>query len=883
MTPARDDDLDDELRFHLESRADALVAEGLSRDEARRQARREFGDLDDVRVYVRGLSAQAGYGRTGRNIVGEFLQDVGYAWRRLRRAPAFAMTAILTLALGLGANTAIFSVVNGVVFSPLPFPEPDRLYAVYSANRATDLLRASVSPVDLDDWRARRERIADLGGFWYAEGNSGVNLTGRGAPRRLASVFIEPGFLSTLGVTPARGRLPSDQELVRGGPTDIVLLTYGFWMREFGGDPQVVGSTVALDNRPFAVIGVLPESLNYPVDSADVFVPYATIPDSSIPRLRQVRVLTVVARARPGVDAEGVRAELASITAGLAQQHAENAAWGAATVVPLQDVVTGPVREGLLVLFGAVGLVLLMTCVNVAGLQLARAIGRSREMAVRLALGAGRGRLVRQLLTESLVVAAMGGVAGLGVAWLGVRGFLALAAGQLPRSNEVVLDGAVAAFAAGLSVATGVLFGLMPALRASGGATPGALREAGRGSTGAGHRRWRVTLIVAEVAVSMVLIVGAALMGRSFLALTRVDAGFDPERLLAVQFTIDPARYPRDPAASPDAGAPYTAFYQQAIEHVRALPGVLAAAAVKDPPYRGSGERVGFRLPDQPVRPSEDPPTALAIHVSEGYFATIGARMRGGREFTPRDRAGAPFVVVVNEAFARRYLARGPAVGARLLMGRDVPVEVVGVVGDIRQFAVAEPARPIIYLHNLQNSRVKTTIVARTAGEPHAMVEAVRSAIWAIDPAQPITSVFTFDDSVSRALARPRLLAVLLGGFGLVGLTLGAIGVYGLLAASVSERRREIGVRLALGAQPGQVLGAIVRNGVAVTAAGAAIGLAVALALSRYLESVLYGVGATDPVTFAGTAAVLLSVAVLASLIPGRRAARVSPVEALRE
>jgi predicted permease len=883
VTRRRTDDVDAEVEFHLTTRIEALQAQGLSPETARTQALREFGDVDDAREYMRRLDRQTRASRSRRDYMGDFRQDVLYALRRLRSAPAFAVTAILTIALGIGANAAIFSVVNGVVFRPLPFPDPDRLYAVYSANPEAQLLRASVSPVDLDDWRARRQRIDDIGGYWYAEGNSGVNMLGRGSPRRLSSVFFTPGFLPALGVQAAHGRLPREDELVRGGPHEVVLLTHGFWLREFGGDASVVGTTLNLNERPYTVIGVLPATLRYPAPDADVFVPYSTIPDDSIPRLRQVRVLSVVARARPGASEDDVRTEMAAITKALSQEFAEDRAWGAATVVPLEEVIVGPVRQGLIVLLGAVGLVLLMACVNVASLQLARAIGRGREMALRLALGARRGRLIRQLITESLVLSVIGGAIGLVLARWGIDALLALTAGQLPRTGEVALDAAVVAFAAALSVLTGLLFGVVPALRGSRADGDAALREGARGATSAGHRGWRVGLIVAEVAISMMLVVGAGLMGRSFLALTQVDAGFDPRNILAVQFTLDPDRYgPRDPDAGPTSGSPYALVYQQIIDRVRQVPGIIAAAAVKDPPYRGNGERWGFRIAGQTLPAGAEPPTATALHVSEGYFATIGARMVEGREFTARDNGSAPPVIVVNQAFARRHFPGRRAAGQYLLIGGEGRAEIIGVVNDIRQVAVAEPAQPALYLHNLQNSRVKTTIVARTAGDPLAMAPAVRAAIWEIEPQQPITTTFTFADAVSRALARPRLLAVLLGAFGIVGLALGAIGIYGLLASSVSEQRREIGVRMALGARPEQVRASVVRRGVIVTAVGVAIGLAGAIGLSRFLATVLYGVGPLDPVTFAGMAAVLMGVAAAASWLPARRASALSPLDALR-
>jgi predicted permease len=876
------DEVDDEVRFHLDARTEALIARGMEPEAARAQSVREFGDIDDARRYMSRLDDRREAAGRRRNLMAELHHDIVYALRRLRSAPAFTVTAIVTLALGIGANTAIFSIVNSVLFRPLPFPEPERLYAIYSANRTANQLQAPVSPVDLDDWRTGRRVIEDIGGHFYAEGSTGVDLTGRGDPRRLSTVFFTPGFLTALGIAPVEGRLPREDEMVRGGHDTVVLLTHAFWMREFGGSRQAIGSPITLNGRSHDVLGVLPPTLRFPTGDADVFVPYSTIPDTSIPRIRPVRVLGVVARARPGVSEEDVRAEMLAITRGLAERYPEDRAWDAATVRPLHDVVTGPVREGLLVLFGAVAFVLLMTSANVASLQLARAATRGREIAVRLALGARRDRIVRQLLTESLVLAALGGAAGIALGRAGLAGLLALSAGQLPRAAEVGLDATVLAFAIGTSLLAGLLFGLAPALRATSPGLQQTLREGGRSMAGAESTRLRTGLVVAEVALAMVLVVGAGLMGRSFMALLHVDPGFRSDHLVAVQFTIDPRRHAGPEGADPAAGSPYTLYYQQIIDTVRTLPGVAAAAAVKDPPFRGNGERNGFRLPGQTIRPGQDAPSATTIHVSAGYFATIGARMVQGREFTAADRAGAPLAVVVNEAFERQYFPGERAAGKKLLMGEQVPVEIVGVVNDIRQVAMAEPARPTMYVHNLQNSRVKTTIVARTHGDPLAMAPAIRDVVWSLDPQQTITAIFTFDDAVDRALARPRLLAVLLGGFGALGLVLGTLGVYGVLVYLVGQRQREIGVRLALGAQPGRVLAMFVRRGLALAVTGIAIGLAGALALSRYLATVLYGVGPADAATLAGVAAILVAAAAVASWLPARRAARVDPAVTLR-
>jgi predicted permease len=810
-------------------------------------------------------------------------QDLRNAFRRLRDAPGFTTAAVLTIALGVGMNAAVFSIVQAVLLRPLPFPESDRLYQVYSANRTAGRLDAAVSPVDLDDWRARRQNIQDIGGYFYAEGSSGLDWTGRGEPRQLSTVFVSPGFFTTLGIVPVSGRLPREDEMVRGGPDRVAVLTYGFWQREFGGAPIPIGQTMTLNGQPYEVIGVLPGNFRFPTDAADLFVPYSTIPDEAIPRLRQVRVLSAFARARGGVELAGVRTELQRITQQLAEEFPENRAWDSATVLPLRDVVVGPVRDGLLVLFGAVGLVMLIAAVNVAGLQLARAASRGREMAVRLALGARRGRLIRQLLTENVVLAVIGGVVGLLLARWTVAAFVTLSAGELPRAAEIRVDATIVGITLTVSALVGLLFGLIPALRGSSTDVQQALRSGSRSLVGVESHRLRTGLVVAEIAVAMMLVVAAGLMVRSFESLTNVDAGFRADHLLAVQFTINTQRHGGPPPTpTPGFGSAYALFYHDVIEKVRTLPGVKAAAAVKDPPFRGNGEINSFRLPGQVVPVGEDPPSATAIHVSDGYFATIGTPIVDGREFTRFDLTNAPRVFVVNEAFARQFFPGERAVGKRLLLGKTAQVEIVGVVHDIRQVAMSQPARPTIYVHNLQNSRVKTTIVVRTAADPLTLVNPIKEAIWSIDPQQAITSVFTFDESVSRALTRPRLLTVVMGAFGALGLLLGAIGIYGVLASLVGERRREIGVRLALGATPTSVAGLIVSRGVRLAGVGILIGLGGALAGGRLISTVLYDVHPTDPPTLAVVVLVLLGAAIAASWWPAYRASRLDPVETLR-
>jgi predicted permease len=801
-------------------------------------------------------------------------QDARYAWRTLLKNPAFAAVAVLTLALGIGMNAAIFSVVNGVLLKPLALAQPDRLVQIFQVSTADGKpSRGTVSPVIIDDWRARRKSLADLAGYFYREGMSGTDLTGEGEPQRVSTAFVTPGFWNTLGVSPQLGRVPRDDEMVRGSNDRLIVLSFAYWQRQFGGSPSAIGRRVTLQDQSYEIVGVMPRSFSFPTPRVEMYIPYSTIPDDAIPRLRVVRVLDAVGRMKPGVTVAQANAEMNAIARGLATQYPEIKTLTGADVVPLRDSMVGKVRATLLVLLAAVGFVLLIAAVNLASLMLARATTRERELAIRAALGAERARLVRQLFTESLILAALGGLLGMIVARVGGQLLVTLASGQLPRAEEISLDGRVLAFTAVVSLITGIAFGLVPALRASSPSLQESLRAGSRGSTiSAGGLR--SALVVAEVALAMVLVVGAGLMTRSFVKLMQVDLGFTPDHRIALNYSISTSRH------STDAGMRET--YRQMIERVRQVPGVNAAGAVRDLPFHGDGEPVRFMIAGQPVASRDAAPSATLMFASDGFFGAMGIPIIAGRDISPQDRQGAPLVFVVNQAFAKAYLGGRNPVGQMLMLDDTTRYPIVGLVGDVHQTSVDETPTPRVYASVYQIFRVRTNLVVRTQGDPEQMIKRVADAIRAVDPMQPITSTYTLEDAVGEAVARPRLLTVLLGLFGAMGLVLGALGLYGVLSYLVNQRTREIGVRLALGAQRGDVLRMVVTRGLVLALIGVGVGLAGALLLTRLMQGVLYGVTSTDPLTFAAVAGVLLFVATIASAIPALRATRVDPLVALR-
>ena len=863
------DDIDDELTFHLEHVAAELRAAGWPDTDAKLEAIRRFGDLEFTRDYCRAEDLRREQEKRRMTLIDELRQDLRYAVRSLRSAPGFTATALLTLALGIGANTAIFSVVRGVLLEPLPFRDAERIVRIWHAHPANGIERGAMSEPDFLDMRAESALVESMGGYWYMDGLSGLDLTGDGDPERLSIALVTDGFFETLG-TPARvGRtLVADDQIE--GRNRVVVLSHGFWMRRFGGDPSLLGGTVTLNDEPFRVAGIMPPGFTYPGErSIDGWIPLSFFGPDDIGRVRGAQFLSVIARTKPGVTEAQLRSELSGIADRLQTEYPDNRGWRAVTTLPIGESILGEVRRPLVVLMAAVGMLLLIACINIASLLLARATGRQRELAVRAALGAGRGRIARQLLTESLTLALLGGVLGIGLGTVAVRALAATGASELPRAADIRVDGLVLAFTFVISLVAGLAFGLVPTLRASNNLER-SLRSGARGSVGGAGHRLRSALVVIEVALAVVLVVGAGLATKSFARLLAVDPGFRTENALVAMLGV-PDRY---------ENGQNMLYYYSVLEAIRDLPGVRAAGAIRDLPLLGRGEMARPSVAGRPTPPEGEP--AVQLHqISTDYFEAIGTPVLAGRTFAMSDVRGTPLVTVVNEELARRAWPGQEAVGQVLRFG-STEVRVIGVVGSVRQSGLAEPVEPTMYLHALQNFRSRMSIVIRVEGDPLQYVNAVRRAIWSRDPAQTITRITTLEEVTGRSVARPRLLAWLLAVFGMVGLALGAVGIFGVLAYAVSQRRQEIGVRVALGAPPRSVLGMIVGRGMLLALTGVAIGIAGAALFTRSMRSVLYGIEPADPWTFIQVTLVLLSAALLASWLPARRAMGIDPVNALR-
>jgi len=800
------------------------------------------------------------------------LQDLRYALRTLRRAPGYTIAVVLTLALGIAANTTVFSVLNPYLLRPLPYAHADRLVQIGQIDPVSGWDGARFSIQQLDDWRARTRAFEDVGAYHY--GNR--NLTGEEGAERVMVGYVTGNLFPLLGARPALGRtiLPSDDE---PGAAGVVVLDHGLWLRRYGGDPGILGRTIRIDGEPFTVVGVMKPEFNFPWNEVRMWVPMR------LDRTREARTDMYhipVGRLRDGWTRERARQELAGIQRELATVYPDvEGRFAGVSVKPLREALNfryDVVRNGFIILLAAVGAVLLIACVNVAGLVLARSLSRSREIAVRMALGAGRGRLARQMLAESAVLALAGGVVGVWLAWFAIGAIGPRLPESLYRVGTATLDGRVLLFSAALTLVTPILFGLSPAFAATRANLASSMKEGGRGGSAArGTTRGRRVLVIAQVALAVVLVASAGLMVRSFAAVSRLDLGFDAERLLTVEVAPPAADYPTVEETEQ--------FFQRATDAIAALPGVRAVSATAWLPLNHENPLFQFATPTGAGAPVEEWPTAIRGSIAPGYFEAMGIRLVAGRDFGPMDGPDAPRVAIVSRSLAERHWSGDVPIGETVLLrGVDEPVTIVGVVEDVRHEGIVEASRPQLYLPVTQSpAQRRFLVVAVEAGASVTLARAVRDAIAAVDPNVPATPR-PMSEIVRENDFQWRIGSVVLGAFGGVAILLAALGLYGLMAYNVARRHREMGIRMALGATAAQLRRLVIGEGVRLTGVGLAIGVVLSLGVARLISSMLYGVRPSDPLTLLVVSVILAAVGAIASYLPSIRATRVDPQVTLR-
>jgi putative ABC transport system permease protein len=860
------DEIEEEMRFHIEMRAEENVRAGMTEGDARREAEKRFGGLTRLK--------ERGYDVRGGRWLETLWQDSRYGTRTLLKSPGFTVVALVALALGIGANTAIFSVVDAVLLRALPYRDADRLVVMWEDNRSAGHRRNVTSQENFLEWQSQAKSFDGMAAFF----DQRFNLTGVGEPIVVSAQAATPNLFKVLGADATLGRTFTDEDgkEERG---DIVVLSYGFWQRQFGGATDVVGKTVALDGQNATVVGVMPADFQWFVKEnsgvgkpAELWVPLNLRP-------RPGRFLSAVGRLKPGASTDQAQAELDTLMARIGQERPQYNTNVGAIIVPVREQLAGEIRTPLLILLGAVVFVLLIACANVANLMLARAATRSKELAIRAALGAGGARIVRQLLTESLLLSLAGGLLGVGLAVWGVRALAALAPPNLTGSAQVGVSLPVLAFAFGVSVLTGVVFGLLPALEASRADANEALKETGRGNTGSPRsRRARSTFVVAQVALALVLLVGAGLLARSFMRLVSVNPGFDPSNLLTARVQVPAKKYKEDQQ--------FVNFFRQASQQIAALPGVRSVSAANYLPfYTGLGARTRFSIEGRPApQPGSEPATDVRV-IDENYFRTLGIPVLQGRNFDKQEATEDRHTIIVSKALADKYFPGENPLGKRIaveMMDKPPMCEIVGIVGDVRYDKLDGETYPMVYWTEPQLTYNDMTFVVRTEGDPAALSASVRRAIQTIDPQQPVADVRTMESWIGESVARARFGATLLTVFACLALVLAAVGIYGVMAYTVTQRQHEIGIRIALGARAGDVLKMVVRQGMALALGGVGLGLIGGLALTRVIASLLFGVSATDPLTFAGVSLLLIFVTLVACFVPARRATKVDPLSALR-
>jgi len=807
------------------------------------------------------------------------IQDIRYAVRKLSRTPAFTAIAALTLALAIGATTAIFSVIDAVLLKPLPFRDPERVVRVTNIRDGNRMVSSVPDFLDIRTQSKSYSSVAPI------DPQAAMNLTGGSEPERVQAARVGATFWSLLGVTPALGRgFAPNEDSQSAGRT--VVLSDGLWNRRFGADRRVVGKTIALDGNTYTVIGVAPPQFSFP-DRPDVWIPLVFGKDDLNPEGRGAHWMGIIGRLAPNVTVAQATSELVTITRRLEQQYPESNTNMTGAVIPMQEYMVGDVRPALYVMLGAVAFVLLIACANVANLLLVRAASRESEMAVRTALGAGSWRIVRQLVIESVLLAVVGGVLGTLLALWGVDLLLAMAPQGLPRINEVTVNASVLLFTAGVTALTGVVFGLFPALHAARANVSGMLKDGMRGSSGGvASRRARNMLVMTEMALAVVLLVGAGLLIRSFGKLLAVDPGFRAERVVTFAIAAPDTKYGQY--------AERRVLASNLMERMKRVPGVQGAAIVTGMPLSNIMMRTTAHIVGTPAeRPAERKATDVAM-VTPGYFSTMGISLVSGRDFTDRDGSGAPVVAIVNQEFAKRYFPNENPVGKRIELGWEQDTaatggnmtlggEIVGVVGDVKRRGLSDEVYPETYASYMQPTFSSFSVVVRSTADPATVMAAIRSQVRELDRDLPLTDLRQLAEVVSASVSRPRFYTMILGVFAAIALVLAAVGIYGVISYAVSMRTRELGIRIALGATGRQVSRLVLRQGVSLAFAGVVVGGVGAFWLSRLLTKLLFGVSASDPLTFFGVAALLTGIAALACYVPARRAARVDPVLAMRE
>lgn len=884
LEPTREAEIAEELTQHLTDRYTELLAGGATEVEASRAVLAELSESGWLARELRPVERQVAaepvvLGARSENMIRDLWQDLRYGLRMMLKQPVFTGVAVLALALGIGGNTAIFSLVNTILLRQLPFRQPEQL--VWVSARRPDSGKYSFTLPDFIDYRDQNQSLAGIAAF----ANWSANLTDRGDPERLQGLRISANAFQMLGVEAEVGRalLPADDT---PGDQRVVVLGHGLWQRRFGADPQLVGKTLTLNGNSYTVVGVLPPQFFFPIREAELAIPLAPEADPWRGVRTSVNFLRALARLKPDVTREQAEADLTSVAQRLRQQYpVANAQKLGVTLSPLHEEVVATFRLALWVLLGAVGVVLLITCVNLANLALARAAARQKEMAIRTALGATRWRLVQQLATESLLLAGLGGGAGLLLAYYGIDLLLALSPASLPRAAEVGVDFRVLGFTLALSLLAAVIFGLAPAWQATHVNLNHELKESGRGTGGPRQSRTRGLLVVSEIALSFVLLVGAGLLVKSFLRLQAVNPGFEAENVLVIRLSLPKAQYPNRAAAA--------AFYEKLRPRLESLPGVETVGVVSALPLSGVLASIPFTIEGRAAAPDEALRADYRL-ASTGYFRALKIPVLAGREFNERDTAQTTSVALISENLARRYWPNGSPLGAHLRIDDNDqgprPVEIVGVIGDVKHLSLDDEPAPHIYLpiHQTPEDAVVWLTnnqywLLRTAVDPLTLSIAVRREIQAVDGAVPATSIRTMEQYLAASVSPRRFNLWLLTVFAGAALVLAGTGLYGVVSCGVAQRRREIGIRMALGAQAGDVLKLVIGQGMAMTIGGVALGFVVALGLTRLMKSLLFNVSAADPLAFVVTAWLLMFVALLACWIPARRAMKVDSMVALRE